>query len=220
LTKQGGIGLNMPMPPSKIKNHEIMKNLNQRKKLQICKAHVINAMEEFLSSVMNANFSEAFSAEFVANVRIFDLTQQHINGAAYNAELVMYPHRTEQYGFTKHDGSISIQAVLIALHRSKNSYGENEKKIPTKGFEENMVSFIYEVFVEDGISQLGKKITTIQSEFDCFIQNEAGARGHNLRADSYKVLMQTMLKIIETLDPEVFFSKGFQEKKSWLLSED
>src|SRR5471030_467252 len=105
-----------------------MKNLNQRKKLQICKAYVINAMEDFLSSAMNANFSEASSAEFVANVRVFDLTQQHINGAAYNAELVMYPHRSEQYGFTKHDGSINIQAVLIALHRPKNPYEKNEKK--------------------------------------------------------------------------------------------
>lgn len=59
-----------------------MKNLNQRKKVQICKAYLINSMEDFLSSIVNTAFSDEMSAEFVVRIDPFAVSRQSIAKAS------------------------------------------------------------------------------------------------------------------------------------------
>lgn len=195
------------------------KHLNNRRKLRLSNVYAANAMEHFLSSIINANFSVALSATFIVGVPEFCSTQKSLKYAPINACLLMYPNDPEKYKipshFIKSDGAIDLGHV----HRTLQSGSQKEKE-GLKIFNKKMVRFIYEVCSEDGTSVLMTKIDEIQRLFGCYkTSTDASVEYMDIRTESENVLIHCMLELIKTLTPEVFFSDAFQNLELWGANE-
>jgi hypothetical protein len=94
---------------------KIKKHLAQRRKIKICKSHLINAAELFLSSIMNNMFSEKLAAEFIVKVESLHLSNEPFCHTCIQYRLFMYPKNPEIYEmptiFVKHDGAIDMHMV-------------------------------------------------------------------------------------------------------------
>lgn len=189
------------------------KYLNQRKQLQLCRAHLINAMELFLSSTINNIFSESLSAEFVVRISYFDLYQRDLAYCAINSSLFMYPNHPEKYeiptDFIEHDGAISMQRVRGVLQSKNLNEGPFSIKQTVTGFDKNTVYLMFEVLHEDGIDVLNHKIRQIQNQFNCYTRVDVAGEFTDASAESNIFLMQCMLKLIEHFDPDTFSQIDF-----------
>lgn len=195
------------------------KHLNNRRKLRICNAYTANAMEYFLSSIINATFSDALSAKFIGAICEFDSTQRSLNFAPINAFLLMYPNHPEKYKipnrFIKSDGAIDLGHV----HRTLQS-GTKKEKVGLEIFNKEIVHYIYDVFTEDGIGALMEKIREIQVSFGCYgTHPDKNIEYIDIRQESDNVLIFCMLELIKTWTPKIFFSDKFQKLESWHLTE-
>ncbi|WP_143450391.1 hypothetical protein [Janthinobacterium sp. BJB446] len=201
---------------------KIKKHLAQRRKMKICKAHLINAAELFLSSIMNDMFAKELSAEFIVKVESLGLSNEPFCHTCIQYRLFMYPKNPEIYEmptiFVKHDGAID-------MHMVRGSFKKEVVRGPfaviweTRGFDENIVRFMYEVMEEDGIDELVKEINKVQISFDCHKevkQKETIQQYVNQKSD--KVLIQCMLAIIKKFDPVNFYSIEIQSIKKWMLN--
>lgn len=201
---------------------KIKKHLAQRRKMKICKAHLINAAELFLSSIMNDMFAKELSAEFIVKVERLGLSNEPFCRVCLMASLFMYPDNPEKYevpsDFVKHDGAIDMHGVRRSFENKLPS-GPHAVILKTRGFDENIVRFMYEIMEEDAIDVLVKEINKVQISFDCHKevkQKEAIRQYVNPKSD--KVLMQCMLAIIKKFDPGNFYSIELQSIKKWMLN--
>lgn len=167
-------------------------------------------------------FSEKFSAEFIVNVDRLGLSNAPFCRGYLTASLFMYPDNPERYDvpavFVKHDGAIDMHGVRRSLENKLPS-GPHAVILKTRGFDENIVRFMYEVMEEDGIDVLAKEINKVQISFGChkeIKQNKSITQYVFPKSD--KVLMQCMLALIENFDPENFKSKEIQEIKKWSIT--
>lgn len=195
-----------------------MKNrLLHRAKLQICKAYLTNAMEKYMSSIMNNIFSDLLSAEFVAKIDIMGLSQKNLSYAGINAALYMYPKYPDKYKvpveYIEFDGAIPMQVIYVNLNQKKYDDDKSSGKFEVKGFDKNIMRLIFEVFREDAIYTLNKKIEEVQVSFSCYTNKEENVINTNPTIESNNLLMQCMLKIIEVLDPEIFNSREIHDLK-------
>jgi len=223
LAKQGGIGLNMPMPPSKIKKHEIMRNLNQRKKVQICKAYLINAMEDFLSSVVNTAFADEMSAEFVVRIDPFDLGHQSIANSVTHCSLFMYPLNAEKYNISENfidcDGAVSMEMITRHVLASLNKGRKKPNELAPTGFTTKTTVYVFDILHKDGVKALNEKIDEIQNLLRLNNATEYGNGHFDKNSESDNKLIKFMIKIIEEIDSKAFLSEEFQEIKTRLLCE-
>ena len=200
---------------------KIKKHLVQRRKMNICKSHLINAAELYLSSIINNMFSEKLSAEFIVKVDSLLLSNEPFCRVYLGASLFMYPDNPEKYEvpsvFLKHDGAIDMQGIRRCL-KKEVVRGHFAVKLEARGFDENIVRFMYEVLEEDGIDELVKEISKLQISFGYhkeIKQKESIIQYASPKSD--KVLMQCMLAIIKKFDPINFNSIEIQSIKKWML---
>lgn len=199
------------------------KYLNYRKKLHICRAYLISAIENFLSSKINYIFSDSLVAEFVVKISSFDLHQRDLSHCAINSSLFMYPYNPKKYkvpkDFIGYDGAIEMNSVRITLQSKNKNDRWFSKKNSLEGFDKNTIRLLFEVLHEDGIDVVSQKIREVQSVFGCY--KKSGQEGEYIDViyESNVFLMQCMCELIEQLDPEFFFSHEFEKLKMWLLSD-
>lgn len=198
-----------------------MNNLNQRKKLQICAAYLINAMEDFLSSVVNTAFADVMSAEFVVRIDPFYLNQRDISNSVTHCSLFMYPLNTEKYNFPEKfiefDGAVSMEMMTRhVLGELRTGRKKTDELAPT-GLNIRNTVYVFDVLHKDGVKALSEKIEEIQN---LLISHNATEDGNehfdkNFRSDNASV--KFMMKIIEEIDSKLFFSEEFQGMKTRLL---
>jgi hypothetical protein len=201
---------------------KIKKHLAQRRKIKICKSHLINAAELFLSSIMNNMFSEKLAAEFIVKVESLHLSNEPFCHTCIQYRLFMYPKNPEIYEmptiFVKHDGAIDMHMVRGSF-KKEVVRGLFAVILETRGFDENIVRFMYEVMEEDGIDELVKEIRKLQVDFGCHKEEkQKEAIQQYVTPKSDRVLMQCMLAIIKKFDPVNFYSIEIQSIKKWMLT--
>lgn len=200
------------------------KNITHSNKLNICKEYLKNSIENFLSSVVNTIFADSLSAEFVVKVNNFELSQHGIGNAASHSTLLMYPIVPEKYSlplhYIKYGGGICMESVrrasVLKLMKNNNRFDD----VDLTGFDINIVLLMFAVLEEDGAEVINEKICYIQ---ECLYPKTEqkilpGYIDANYSNDG--LLLKYMLKIIEFIDPELFFSKHFKSVKSWILNEE
>lgn len=167
-------------------------------------------------------FAEKLSAEFIVKIESLGLSNEPFFRVCLVASLFMYPDNPEKYEvpsvFVKHDGAIDMHGVRRSFENKLPS-GPHAVILKTRGFDENIVRFMYEVMEEDGIDVLVKEINRVQISFDCHkeIKQKKSITQYVL-PKSDKVLMQCMLALIKKFDPENFKSKEIQELKKWSIT--
>lgn len=211
----------MSMPLSKVRKDKIMKNLNQRKKVQICKAYLINSMEDFLSSIVNTAFSDEMSAEFVVRIDPFAVSRQSIAKAVIHCSLFMYPLNTEKYNmpenFVDFERAVSMELITRHVLGKLNRGQKKPDDLPRTGFNIKTTVYVFDVLFKNGVKALSDKIDETQKLLRLNNAAEAGDTNidENLKFDNKSI--KSMMKIIEEIDPKVFFSEEFQEMKARLL---
>ena len=65
-------------------------NLDHRKNLQLQKAHMVNAVESFLSSLVNDAYAELIEAEFVVRFDSFEITRYGASSSADHHPVYVY----------------------------------------------------------------------------------------------------------------------------------
>jgi hypothetical protein len=200
-----------------------MKNLNYRKKLQICRAILVNSMEDFLSSIVNNRFSTSMSAEFVVRTENFVLTQHGISYSATYSSLLMYPTEPEIYDipskFVEYDGAISIDMVCSHLLHTRKVNGEDDKKLTTSGFDLKAILSMLEVLREDGVKVLNDRINHIQNINGFYNVAEDGSKHIEQNFLAEKHLMKCMVDIIKIIDPNVI-SRCTEEIEQYVIKDD
>lgn len=200
------------------------KNITHSNKLNICKEYLKNSIENFLSSVVNTIFADSLSAEFVVKVNNFELSQHGIGNAASNSTLLMYPMVPDKYSlplhYIKYGGGICMASVrhasILKLMKNNNRFDD----VNLTGFDTDIVVLMFEVLEEDGVEVINEKICYIQELLHPKREKKIHPGYIDANYSNDGLLQKYMLKIIEIIDPEVFFSKHFQSVKSWILNEE
>lgn len=200
------------------------KNITHSNKLNICKEYLKNSIENFLSSVINTIFADSLSAEFVVKIDIFELSHHGISNAASHSTLLMYPMVTEKYSlplhYIKYGGGICMASVRHASILKLNKNNKRFDDVNLSGFDTDILILMFDVLEEDGAKVINEKICHIQ-EFLLTKTEKKRLPGYiDANYSNDGLLLKYMLKIIEVIDPEVFFSKHFQSVKSWILNEE
>lgn len=183
-----------------------------------------NSIENFLSSVVNTIFADSLSSEFVVKVNNLELSPHGIGNAASHSTLLMYPIVPEKYSlplhYIKYGGGICMKSVrhasVLKLMKNNNRFDD----VDLTGFDINIVLLIFAVLEEDAVEVINEKICYIQEFLYPKTEQKILPGYIDANYSNDGLLLKYMLKIIESIDPELFFSKHFESVKSWILNEE
>lgn len=176
-------------------------NLEHRKKLQIQKTHMVNAMESFLSAVVNDAYSEVIEAEFVVRLDIFEMTQPGVSSSAEHHSVHVYQWEANKNKISSEmldfDGGVNLKKLFWTSARNSSVDEEKIASIKKAGLGRFKVAEIENFLHVEGSQKLAIKIKEIQSTFG-FHSTSDFKKVPNIIKDndmSELNLLQCMLKI-------------------------
>jgi len=156
-----------PAPGRNIVNQ--ISNLEHRKKLQIQKAHMVNAMESFLSAVVNDAYSEVVEAEFLVRLNLFEMTQPGVSSSAEHYSVYVYQWKTNKNKISSEildfDGGANLKKIFWISARNSSIDEEKIASLKRAGLWKFKVAEIENFLHVEGSQKLTIKIKKIQSTF-------------------------------------------------------
>lgn len=178
------------------------KNLDHRQKLQIQKSHMVNAMEFFLSSLMNDAYSALLGTEFVVCLDPFDFSHHSISSAAKNYTTHVYylddgiERNKEIFNF---DMGFTLNKIFWLQARNSVTDQKTIDLLKKIGFGKIAVAEM-QIFLSDfGSKVLTEKISTIQSTFGFSFEAGGSPKKFEDNKKAEPKLLECMIEITNSI---------------------